>query len=139
MSHPSSDINALIQKAIVAREHAYAPYSKYKVGAVVRTRSGKVYTGCNVEFVNYTSVCAERSAIVNAISHGDQEIETVVVVTQSSSFGTPCGNCRQSIAEFNPKATIVVANLKQDYKTYSLDELLPHMFTPKKLREGRPE
>lgn len=130
-------VDKLYEAAKLARENAYSPYSKYKVGAAVQTKSGFVFTGCNVECVNFTSICAERSAIVNAVSAGHRDIETVLIVTATKSLAAPCGVCRQAIAEFNPNATIIISNLDKKSATYALQDLLPHAFTPKDYEAGQ--
>jgi cytidine deaminase len=119
----------LIEKAKAAIDNAYAPYSKFKVAAVVETKSGKVYTGVNVENASYgLTMCAERVAVFKAVSEGDRDIEAVVVYTDTEEPTPPCGACRQVIAEFNPEALIVMASRKK-VVTAKLSELLPHAFT----------
>src|SRR4030065_2593187 len=120
----------LIQRASEARKKAYAIYSNYKVGAALVTRSGKVFTGCNVESAAYpTSMCAERVAVFKAVSEGEREFLAIAVVT--SNAGTPCGACRQVMAEFGLDTVVVIAdapgNLKQEAR---LSELLPGAFGP---------
>ena len=89
----------LISQAAQAREHAYAPYSRYAVGAALLTRSGRVYTGCNVENASYSlTLCAERVALFKAVSEGEREFQAIAIVT--SNGGSPCGACRQVLAEF---------------------------------------
>jgi len=124
----------LIEKAKAAIDNAYAPYSKFKVAAVVETKSGKVYTGVNVENASYgLTMCAERVAVFKAVSEGDRDIEVVVVYTDTEEPTPPCGACRQVIAEFNPEALIVMASRKK-VVTAKLSELLPHAFTGRILR-----
>jgi len=120
----------LIQLAVEARERAYAPYSNYWVGAALLTSSGKFFMGCNVESAAYpTSMCAERVAIFKAVSEGEREIVALAVVT--SNGGTPCGACRQVMAEFGLDTVMLIAdtqgNLKQEA---SVSELLPGAFGP---------
>lgn len=120
----------LIQLAIEARQRAYAPYSNYRVGAATLTASGKFFTGCNVENAAYpTSLCAERVAVFKAVSEGEREFIAIAVV--SGNAGTPCGACRQVLAEFGLDTRVLVAdaggNLKQET---SLSELLPGAFGP---------
>ena len=91
----------LIQAALAASEHAYIPYSNYRVGAALLTTDGEVYSGCNVESASYTpTICAERTALVKAISEGKREFSAVAVVTRDG--GSPCGVCRQLLFEFSP-------------------------------------
>lgn len=128
------DTKALIEKAIKAREKAYAPYSNFKVGASLLTKDGKIYTGCNIESASYTStICAERTAISKAVSEGDMNFEAIAIVG-SSDFTFPCGVCRQVIREFSKDIKIIVANNTEEYKTFSLEELLPHSFGPDDLK-----
>lgn len=116
--------------ALNAIKNAYAPYSKFRVGAVVRTKCGSVYTGVNIENASYgLTVCAERVAIFKAVSEGDQEIEEVIVAVETDELVAPCGACRQVIAEFNPHAKIIMVNNKGKVKETTLDKLLPDVFT----------
>lgn len=124
--------DALTAAALAARENAYAPYSKYKVGAAVRTTDGRIFTGCNVENASYgLSNCAERTAVFSAVAAGAREITTVAVATEDG--GTPCGACRQVLSEFAPKsgAPMMVCLLDRDGKVTdvkTLFELLPNAF-----------
>jgi cytidine deaminase len=120
----------LIQLALEARERAYAPYSNYQVGAALVTPSGRYFTGANVENAAYpTSMCAERVAIFKAVSEGEREFVALAVVT--SNGGTPCGACRQVMAEFGLDTMVLIAdaegNLRQEAR---LSELLPGAFGP---------
>jgi len=120
----------LVQLALEARERAYAPYSNYRVGAAALTASGRFFTGCNVESAAYpTSMCAERVAVFKAVSEGEREFVALAVVTING--GTPCGACRQVMAEFGLDTLVLVAdaegNLKQEAR---LAELLPGAFGP---------
>jgi cytidine deaminase len=120
----------LIDLALEARERAYAPYSNYQVGAALVTSSGKFFKGCNVESAAYpTSMCAERVAIFKAVSEGEREFVALAVVT--SNAGTPCGACRQVMAEFGRDTLVLIADgegkLKQEAK---VSELLPGAFGP---------
>ncbi|NWJ48583.1 MAG: cytidine deaminase [Chloroflexi bacterium] len=122
-------MDELIEGARAAREHAYAPYSGFKVGAALRTRSGKVFYGVNVENVSYgLSICAERSAAVAAVLADELEWDSIAVVADTKLPTTPCGACRQFLAEFNPKLSVTIANLDKVHYTISLAELLPHAF-----------
>lgn len=120
----------LIKLALEARERAYAPYSNYRVGAAVLTASGMFFTGCNVESAAYpTSMCAERVAVFKAVSEGERELVALAVVT--SNGATPCGACRQVMAEFGLDTLVLIAdsdgNLKQEAR---VAELLPGAFGP---------
>lgn len=127
--------HTLIQQAIDSREKAYVPYSKFAVGAAVRTKSGKVYTGCNIENAAYpVGLCAERVAIFKAISDGETEFEEMAVAADTNRPVPPCGSCRQVMSEFFPQdMEIHLTNLNQDTKIFTMEELLPFSFTPKDL------
>jgi cytidine deaminase len=123
----------LVERAKTVLNNAYAPYSKFKVAAAVRTKSGRVYTGVNIENASYgLTICAERVAVFKAVSEGDRDIEVVAVYTDTEEPTPPCGACRQVIAEFNPDALIVMASRKKTV-VVRLSELLPHAFTRKNL------
>lgn len=128
---------ALIAKAVQAYHQAYAPYSNYSVGAALMAESGKVYDGVNIENAVYPlTVCAERVAIFKAVSEGERSFSTIAVVTKNG--GTPCGSCRQVMAEFNPEATVLIANLKGELVgEYLVKELLPSAFGDADLEEAR--
>ena len=120
----------LIQEAMMVREKAYAPYSKFKVGAALITKTGKIFTGCNVENASYgLTVCAERIAIFKAVSEGEKQIEAISVVTDMEELTPPCGACLQVMIEFNPKMKVILANTKGKSKTFFLDELIPVQFS----------
>lgn len=123
----------LIQAAIHVRRWAYAPYSHYAVGAAVLTSSGKIYDGVNVESAAYPSgICAERVAIFKAISEGEREFEALAVVTDNG--GTPCGSCRQVMAEFGLDMLVLIANPQGEVlREMTVAELLPGAFTPRDL------
>lgn len=116
----------LLEMARRVRENAYSPFSKIKVGASVLTDDGMIFTGCNVENSSYgLSICAERSAIFNAVSSGKREIVKVYISTNTDGILTPCGACRQVISEFNPNAEIFCEDKNGNYKIFSIAELLP--------------
>lgn len=120
----------LIQAAIQARAEAYAPYSRFPVGAAVLTTDGQIFSGCNVENGSYgLTICAERVAIFKAVSAGHRSFSKLCIVADSDA-ASPCGACRQVIWEFGPDAEIVVANLKGEQRRFSCKELLPHPFRP---------
>lgn len=125
--------NELVQAAHTAQQAAYAPYSKYRVGAALRTRSGKVYLGANIENAAYPdSICAERVAVFNAIMQGEREFDSIAVVTHNG--GSPCGSCRQVLAEFALQATVLIANEAGEIiQETTVAELLPGAFVPSKL------
>ncbi len=127
----------LIQYSIAAREKAYVPYSKFKVGAALFTNKGTVYTGCNIENASYgLSNCAERTALFKAISEGEYEIEALAVVADTKGPVAPCGACRQVIAEFcKPEMKIYLANVKGDVQETTVAQLLPGAFSSEALHE----
>jgi cytidine deaminase len=131
----NDDRRALIDLAKEARRRAYAPYSNYPVGAALRTRSGRIFTGCNVENAAYpTSMCAERIAIYKAVSEGEKEFDVIAVVTPNG--GTPCGGCRQVMAEFGLDTLVLVADGEgRLVQETNVDGLLPGAFTPKDLKK----
>lgn len=119
-----------IEKAIEARENAYVPYSKFKVGAVVVDENGNETKGANIENASYgLSNCAERSAIFSAMSKGARKIKVIAVVADTSKPVSPCGACRQVIKEFSDENTIIIlGNLKKEYKIMNIEEILPYGF-----------
>jgi cytidine deaminase len=126
------DDQELIAKAMEAREKAYEPYSNFAVGAALLGKSGRVYTGCNVENASYgLSICAERTAIFKAISEGEREFEAIAVVTEKGV--TPCGACRQVLMEFGEDIQVIVADEAGEFRIFALQELLPEAFTPEHL------
>lgn len=131
------DLEQLITEAKLAREKAYTPYSKFPVGSAVLTKNGKVYHGCNIENASYgVTNCAERTALFKAISEGDTEFQMLAVIADTQGPVTPCGACRQVIAEFCAKdMKIILANLQGDMRTVTVAELLPLAFTAEELHE----
>jgi cytidine deaminase len=122
-------ISELIDLAKKARRQAYAPYSRFLVGAALRTASGRLYSGCNVENASYgLSICAERVAIFKAVSDGEREFEALAVV--SETLASPCGACRQVLAEFGLDTKIIVADLDAGRQVFAVGDLLPAAFTP---------
>ena len=120
----------LIERAMEMAKKAYAPYSHFQVGAAVLADSGKVYGGANVENASYgATICAERNAVAAAVNAGERKLEAIAVTA------TPCGMCRQVMREFcDPKAfKVIVAKSAEDYKEYTLEELLPESFGPEHL------
>jgi len=122
------NLDKVIAQAWAARENAYAPYSKFQVGAALVATDGRVFTGCNVENISYgLTNCAERVAIGAAVAQGFRSFETVVVVADTSVPISPCGACRQVLSEFGVK-TVVLANRKESV-IFSLEDLLPRAST----------
>ena len=121
----------LFEKARAVRENAYAPYSKFKVGAAVRTVTGKEFVGCNVENSAYPQgTCAEAGAIAAMIAAGEKEIAEICIVADSPSPVSPCGGCRQKLAEFSkPSTSVLLANLNGVLVSHMLGDLLPHSFS----------
>lgn len=125
----------LIEAARDVRERAYAPYSKFRVGAAVRTKDGKIYTGCNVESASYgLTVCAERVAIWKAVSEGEKEFTQIAVVADTQELTPPCGVCRQIIWEFAQDIPVTFANLRGKTETLQMKDLLPRAFDTKFLK-----
>lgn len=129
----------LIETAVKAREMAYAPYSHYKVGAALLAKSGKIYTGCNVENASFTPTnCAERTAFFKAISEGDREFEMIAIVAgkdgeELSENCTPCGVCRQVMTEFCDKDFKIILGTPDDFKVLTLEEIMPYSFSATEL------
>jgi cytidine deaminase len=122
----------LVQLAQAARENAYAPYSHYNVGAALLTASGQVFTGCNVENAVYPmTLCAERAAMVKAVSEGQREFITIAIATRNG--GSPCGACRQVMREFAPHLRVLLADDAGHVRQFTLDQLLPESFGPESL------
>jgi cytidine deaminase len=134
----SKDVRAAYAGAKKIRQRAYAPYSKFKVGAALVTKRGKVYLGCNVENASYGgAVCAERIAIFKAISEGERDFSDVVVVTEDAHPAFPCAFCLQIMAEFfPPDVRIWIGGPKAIHEVRAFSELLPEPFGPKQLAEG---
>ena len=130
----ADEVKSLIDLANQVRVLAYVPYSNYRVGAALRTKSGRVFTGVNVENAAYpTTMCAERVAIYKAVSEGEREFDVIAVVTPNG--GTPCGGCRQVMAEFGLETIVLIGNESGELvQQTTVDELLPGAFTPAYLK-----
>lgn len=125
----------LIDAARDVREIAFAPYSKFRVGAAVETEDGEIYTGCNVESASYgLTVCAERVAIWKGISEGEKKFSRIAVVVDTEDLTPPCGVCRQIIWEFCGDVPVVLSNLQGKTETIQMSELLPRAFDSKFLK-----
>lgn len=133
MSIHQQQRDELVFEALTVRKQAYAPYSKYKVGAALLTAGGEVYRGCNVENAAYpTSMCAERSAVFNAASHGERSF--VAIAVASVNGGAPCGACRQVLSEFGLETLVLIVDESgKVLLEKTVGELLPHAFTPSDL------
>ena len=122
-------MDPLLAAALAARENAFAPFSKFKVGAAVEDESGHIHTGCNVENATYgLTVCAERVAVFKAISEGARQFRRVAVAADTDALTPPCGACRQILWEFCGDVEIVLVNLRGKIETYRLKELFPKPF-----------
>jgi cytidine deaminase len=135
MGLTKQDKQSLIDLANIARQRAYVPYSNYPVGASLRTKTGRIYTGVNVENAAYPqTMCAERVAMFKAVSEGEREFEVITVVTDNG--GSPCGGCRQVMAEFGLDTAVLLADGNGKLvKETTVRELLPDAFTPDHLRK----
>lgn len=119
----------LVNIAKAAMQQAYAPYSKFHVGAAIITLDGRTYSGCNIENASYgLTCCAERVAIFKAVSDGIKYFKALAVIADTQHYCTPCGACRQIIMEFNPEMEIYTANKNGEYKKHIAKELLPYTF-----------
>lgn len=123
----------LIQAANRVRENAYAPYSDYPVGAAILTTSGKIFTGANVENAVYPlTMCAERSAVFNAVASGEREFSVIAVATENG--GTPCGSCRQVLSEFSLDIKVIIVDENENIvQVTTVGELLPGAFSKRDL------
>lgn len=119
----------LIAAALAVREYAHAPYSNFRVGAAVHSKSGKIFAGCNVENATFgLTLCAERVAIFKAMSEGERGFDAVAVVADTDTLTPPCGACRQILWEFCGDAEIILANLSGKIERYRMSQLLPMPF-----------
>ncbi|GJJ76585.1 cytidine deaminase [Entomortierella parvispora] len=135
MSALSNDqIEDLISQSLEARNNSYSPYSKFRVGAALRTVDGKIFQGCNVENASYGgAICAERTAFVKAVSEGYRRFVAIAVSCDMNQFISPCGICRQFMNEFGKNLEIFFVNDDRTYKRAILADLLPYAFGPEDL------
>ena len=133
--HPSPDDARTVAAAVAAREAAYAPYSRFRVGAAVRTRSGTIHRGCNVENAAYPEgICAEAGALAAMVMAGERHVTAIAVAGGGEQLCTPCGGCRQKIREFAaPETPVLVCGPEGLRETFLLGELLPASFGPDNL------
>jgi cytidine deaminase len=125
----------LVRVASLARQRAHAPYSKYRVGAAIRTRRNKVHSGANVENASYgLTVCAERTAAFAAVNSGATAFDAIAIVIDDERLPTPCGACRQVLAEFSPDMRVILGTTGGKRKVTTLRDLLPDPFLPENLR-----
>lgn len=126
----------LVREAMEAKKNAYVPYSNFPVGAALLTKEGKVYRGCNIECASYGGTnCAERTAIFKAVSEGDRNIEAIAVVSDLDDYTYPCGICRQVIVEYGRDIKLIIGKSEDEFKVYTIDDLLPNSFTPADLEK----
>lgn len=134
---PERMVERLVREARAVRERAHAPYSRYLVGSAILTKSGAIFTGCNVENASYGAcICAERGAVMQMIAKGERHPVACVVVTAGKRAGSPCGICRQVLAEFASDMLVVMVGLTpkgETRRTTTLARLLPDAFTPASL------
>jgi len=124
----TSDIERLLNEAKAARKKAFAPYSKFTVGAALITNGGKIYHGCNIENPSLMlSFCAERAALINALVEGEKKFKALAIVSGDKDYCFPCGSCRQMLAEFAPGIEMYLAS-GTGIKKFFISELLPHQF-----------
>lgn len=129
MAKKTDATTALIAAARAARERAYAPYSRFAVGAAVETNDGTIYAGCNVENASYgLTICAERVAICRAVADGARTFRRIAIVADLAQPCAPCGACRQFLLEFNPRMEVLMLNQRGQSRTRRLDTLLPKAF-----------
>ena len=135
MTPTDQEKQALVDLANTARERAYVPYSGYPVGSALRTKNGRIFTGVNIENAAYPqTMCAERVAIFKAVSEGEKDFEVITVVTNNG--GSPCGGCRQVMAEFGLNTIVILADGKgKIVMETTVAELLPGAFTPEHLKK----
>ena len=138
MGDRDADVDDLVDAARAVQRHAHVPYSHYPVGAAIRTPSGQVFSGCNVENAAYPEgTCAEAGAIAAMVAAGEREIDVIVTVADGDAVATPCGGCRQKIREFaGPTTQIHCAGPGGVEISFSMDELLPASFGPDHLIDG---
>jgi len=133
-----SDIKEIVTASVNAKQFSYSPYSHFRVGAALLTENGKIFTGCNVENVSYgLAICAERTALVKAVSEGHKKFKALAVATDvTSTFTYPCGACRQFMAEFG-NYDVYLTKANGETRKTTLGELLPFSFQPDDLNEGQ--
>lgn len=142
MGNKKDSYKEMINRAVLAREKSYSPYSGFKVGACLKDRDGNIYTGCNIENAAYTPTnCAERTAFFKAVSEGITEFDSIVILGGSDkleNFCPPCGVCRQIMMEFcNPEEfKVILAKSENDYKEMLLKDLIPMGFGPSTVLKG---
>jgi cytidine deaminase len=137
MAMTEDALERLLAEAVRAMDLAYAPYSRYPVGAAILLGNGETVVGANIENASYpVSLCAERAAVAHALAHGRRDLMAVAVASGSHPPAPPCGACRQVLSEFNPTMTVVVGGAGGIWRRYRLDQLLPESFGPGHVRHG---
>ena len=132
---PFTTDEALILQAKDAMKNAYAPYSEFRVGSALLAKDGAVFKGCNVENASYGATnCAERTAVFKAVSEGYREFEKIAIVASSGDYASPCGICRQVLAEFMPEGKVLLYSEEKGMVTYTVRELLPMGFRKEDIR-----
>lgn len=133
-SRSDADDDVLVKRALEALANAYSPYSRVQVGAALLGKDGRIFTGCNVENASYgLTLCAERSAIMKAVSEGAREFSAIAITTNRAKALMPCGACRQVLSEFAPKLRVLVVGTSGKRRETTLDALLPEAFKPSDL------
>jgi len=136
-SYQESTLTSLLKRSIKAKEHSHSPYSKFRVGAALLTDTGEIIDGCNVENASYgLTICAERTALVKAVSMGFKKFPAIAITTDMEEFIAPCGACRQVIAEFGLECDVYLVKSDLSYKKFSVSELLPMAFTSEDLERA---
>ena len=124
-------LDKLKAAAVAMLDRAYCPYSHFAVGAALECADGTVFTGCNIENAAYSpGICAERTAVANAVSEGHTDFTRIVIAGRSADFCVPCGVCRQVLREFAPDLEVICLNGKGEEQVFTLPDLLPHSFGP---------
>ena len=132
-----SILTTLLKRCIKAKDHSHSPYSKFRVGAALLTDTGEIIDGCNVENASYgLSICAERTALVKAVSMGFKKFPAIAVTTDMDEFIAPCGACRQVLAEFGLKCDVYLVKSDLSFKKMSISDLLPLTFTSAELERA---
>ena len=128
----------LVKAARLARRQARAPYSKFRVGAALLGKSGRVYSGCNIESSSYSlTICAERTALFKAISEGEKKFKAIAIIADDKDFTPPCGACRQVLFDLAGNIDIIMVNSRRRTTIVKLDELLPFAFDDKHLPRSK--
>lgn len=120
----------LAKRAAAARKHSHSPYSRFKVGAALLTKSGKVYTGCNIEISSFAlTICGERTALFKAVSEGQRTFTAIAIATDEDNFTAPCGACRQVIMDLAGDIDFIMSKKNGDIKVLKMSDLFPHPFS----------